>query len=141
MKVTYCCMERKFKREINALDDVFDFVENYSSANAIDPAFLFSIKFVIEELFTNMVKYNVSDSQSDISIGLQKENHRLVIQLIDYDVDAFDMSGAKDADITQSLQERKIGGLGIHLVKKMVDAIDYEYVDRKSIITLTKNLG
>ena len=133
-------MEKKFKRDIDTLAEVFDFVEQYSTKHAIDGSLLFSIQFIIEELFTNMVKYNISDTQSDISIGLHRNDRQLTIQLIDYDVDTFDITNVEEVDTTQPLQERKIGGLGIHLVKKMVDAIDYEYSNRQSKITLTKNL-
>jgi serine/threonine-protein kinase RsbW len=133
-------MEKKFKRDINTLAEVFGFVEQYSTTHAIDDSLLFSIQFIIEELFTNMIKYNISDTQSDIFIGLHKNNRQITIQLIDYDVDAFDITNVGEVDTTQPLQERKIGGLGIHLVKKMVDVIDYEYSNRQSKITLTKNL-
>ncbi len=133
-------MEKKFRRDINALGEVFDFIEDYSSAQSIETAHLFSIKFIIEELFTNLVKYNRSDLQSDIAIGLHKENRQITITLTDFGVDKFDITRAEEVDTTQSLQERKIGGLGIHLVKKMVDNIQYDYADRRSTITLTKKL-
>jgi anti-sigma regulatory factor (Ser/Thr protein kinase) len=133
-------MEKKFRRDINALGEVFEFVEHYSSTHAIEAAHLFSIQFIIEELFTNMVKYNASDKQSDITIGLHKQDRQITIVLTDYGVDKFDMTRAEDVDTTQSLQERKVGGLGIHLVKKMVDKIHYDYSDRQSTITLTKKL-
>ena|SRR5258706_9691511 len=134
-------MEKNFRRDINALGEVFDFVEQYSSAHAIEATHLFSIKFIIEELFTNMVKYSTSGIQSDISVGLDKHDRQLTIKLIDYDVDEFDITRAEEVDTTKSLQDRKIGGLGIHLVKKMVDEINYDYSNRQSTITLTKKLG
>ena len=46
----------------------------------------------------------------------------------------------EDADITLSAEERDIGGLGILMVKKSMDAVDYEYVDGKNILTIKKNL-
>ncbi len=133
-------MEMKFKRDIEALADVFQFVEDYSAANAIDQSVLFTLNFVIEELFTNMVKYNVSDTHSEILVELMKEDGRLIVKLVDNGVDEFDPTKSRDVDTTQSLEERKIGGLGIHLVKKMVDSIDYVYANRQSMITVTKKL-
>lgn len=133
-------MERYFKRNIQTLGDIFDFVDECAGALALPPSLLFSLKFVIEELFTNMVKYSVSDTRSDIAIDLRREDRRVIVRLTDSGVDAFDVTKAGDADVTLGLEERKIGGLGIHIVKRMVDSIDYQYHERQSVITFSKNL-
>ncbi len=64
----------------------------------------------------------------------------MTIRLIDRDVDSFDLTKAVAESIDKRLEERPIGGLGIHLVRKLMDGIDYEYVDRRSTITLMKKL-
>ncbi len=133
-------MQKKFKREISSLEQVFDFIDRYFSGNTVEKSVLFSVKFVIEELFTNMVKYNVSDSHSDILLNLDKHGNRLIITLTDFGVDRFDITEVQDADVSLSLEDRKVGGLGVHLIKRMVDSIDYHYSNRESTITLTKNL-
>jgi len=61
--------------------------------------------------------------------------------LIDREVEPFDITELEDPDLKGSLQERRPGGLGIYLTKNVVDAVQYEYRNRTSIITLTKNLG
>ena len=132
-------MEKKFRRDISSLNDIFGFVHDFLSLNHINDAVRFSIDFMVEELFTNMVKYNPGNS-NDILINITKIGSRLTLSLTDFDVDPFDLTKTAEVDVTRSLAERKVGGLGIHLVKKMVDDIDYEYVDRMSKITVTKNL-
>lgn len=134
-------MERKFKRNNNALAEIFSFAEESCAQLQIDTSLIFSVNFVIEELFTNMVKYNKSGSNSDISVSFNKQDSRLYIVLTDYDVDSFDLTKVDNVDTSQSLDERKIGGLGVHLVKKMVDDVQYNYSNRQSTITLIKNLG
>ena len=47
---------------------------------------------------------------------------------------------AEEPDITASAEDRSIGGLGIFMVKKMLDNVEYSYVDNYNILTLTKNL-
>ena len=136
---SYDDMEKKFRRDISSLNDIFDFVHDFLILNHIDDAVRFSIDFMVEELFTNMVKYNPGNS-NDILINITKIGSRLTLSLTDFDVDPFDLTKTAEVDVTRSLAERKVGGLGIHLVKKMVDDIDYEYVDRMSKITVTKNL-
>ena len=132
-------MEQKFKREIRSLEKIFDFISGFSTANRIGDSDVFVIKFVVEEIFTNMVKYN-SRSNKDILVSLRRHSNTLSISLIDFDVDPFDLTKTEEVDIHQSLRERKVGGLGLHLVKKMVDKVDYEYKNRESKVTLTKTL-
>ena len=97
------------------------------------------MNLAIEELFTNIIKYS-ADSGSDISIHLDIAAGDLVIKITDFDVEAFDMTAADRVDIDKPLEERRVGGIGLHLVRNMVDKITYEYKDRKACITLVKHL-
>ena len=63
----------------------------------------------------------------------------VVITFIDHGV-AYDPLGKQDPDITLSAEERKIGGLGIYIVKKCMDEISYEYKDGKNILTIKKQM-
>ena len=132
-------MEHRFKREIVSLSKIFEFIGSFAEANALNDANIFLMNFVVEEVFTNMVKYNPK-SDHDILIGVERQNNKLVITLTDFDTEPFDLTKTGDVDIHQSLKERKVGGLGIHLARKMVDTVDYEYKDRQSKVTLTKTL-
>lgn len=132
-------MEKHFQRDINSLDKIFEFICEFIAENKIDELTAFSINFAIEEIFTNMVKYN-SENQNNISISLNKDGNKLILCLTDYDVGHFDITKLKEIDINQSLQERKAGGLGLHIVKQMVDEIDYEYKNRNSRIRIIKHL-
>ena len=132
-------MEQRFEREIKALDNIFGFVDGFAASNAIDESVANVMNFVIEEIFTNMVKYNPT-SRSEILIDLKKDGKTLTISVTDFDSDPFDLTKAGEVDIHQSLRDRNVGGLGIHLVKRMVDTVDYEYKDRQSTVTLTKRL-
>jgi serine/threonine-protein kinase RsbW len=132
-------MEKKFKREVASLENIFRFVGDFANANTIDEGTVFTINFVVEEIFTNMVKYS-PESSNDILVGLEREDRTLTIRLTDSDVEPFDLTKSAEVDIHQALKERKVGGLGIHLVRKMVDSVDYEYKDRTSKVTLKKTL-
>jgi serine/threonine-protein kinase RsbW len=132
-------MEKKFKREVASLENIFEFVSMFANASSIDEGTVFTINFVVEEIFTNMVKYS-PESSNDILVGLEREDRTLTIRLTDFDVEPFDLTKSAEVDIRQALKERKVGGLGIHLVRKMVDRVDYEYKDRTSKVTLKKTL-
>ena len=106
----------------------------------IDESLAFSINLAVEELFTNMVRHNTGAGR-EISIRMETEDGRLVVTLVDEDVDPFDPSRIPDVDTNQPIEERKPGGLGLHLVKSIVDKITYEYKDRRMQVTIMKELG
>jgi anti-sigma regulatory factor (Ser/Thr protein kinase) len=132
-------MERRFPRDIAALDEVFDFVTEYFASAQIAERNVVDVCFIVEEIFTNMVKYNTEGTQ-DISVQLSRANRSLTICLTDFDVHDFDITKLPEVDTTQPPAERKVGGLGIHLVKRVAEDVTYEYENRNSKITVVKRL-
>jgi len=132
-------MDKKSKRQLNSLDGIFKFITEFSAKTGVDESVVFTINLVVEELFTNIVKYT-SENSNEILLELKKNEGDLIIHLTDFDVDPFDISKTGEVDTKQSLEERRVGGLGIHLVKQMIDKIEYEYKDRQSKIILIKHL-
>src|SRR5438874_284264 len=132
-------MEKTFERRIIALEGIFEFIEECFASYHLDDSLHFLAKFVVEELFTNMVKYNQTTNDR-ITLRLDRSDHALIISLTDYNVEPFDPRGVPDVDTSKPARERIAGGLGIYLIKKMVDKVDYEYLDRRSKITVTKYL-
>ena len=133
-------MNKKFKRSFASLDTIFAFTEAFFDAEALDRDDLFAVNFAVEELFTNMVKYNADNGQ-DILLDLRRTDDVLTVRLTDFGVEPFDVTQAPPADVDSPLEERQVGGLGLHLVPKIVDSLDYAHVDGQSRITFTKRLG
>ena len=133
--------ERKsFPRSAACLPDIFGFMDGFFRHAGIGDEHRLPMQFVVEELFTNLVKYGRGGTR-EILIDLRREGGRLVISLTDFDVERFDIRNVPDVNVELELDDRKPGGLGVHLVKRMVDDIDYEYVDGRSTTTLIKELG
>ncbi|MFQ5650620.1 MAG: ATP-binding protein [bacterium] len=132
-------MQKRFKKAITSLDRIFDFTGEFTQKHKLPESVVFSINFAIEEIFTNMVKYD-RQTPHDILIVLEKTAHDVTISLTDFEVDRFDVTTTEDVDTTQPVAERKVGGLGLHLVKRVVDDVIYEYKDKNSKITLIKCL-
>lgn len=118
---------------------ITSFVAIFLQKNDLRPELSFDVNLILEELFTNFVKYN-PEGQQDIEVGLEKNGEELEIQLVDVNVHEFDPTQAPEVDVTQKPEDRTPGGLGIHLVRKLADEINYEYRDGASIITVTKRL-
>jgi anti-sigma regulatory factor (Ser/Thr protein kinase) len=86
-----------------------------------------------------MVKYSTA-SDADVRIELTGIEGGVEVTLIDYDVEPFDVTAAPDVDITLPIEARRPGGLGLHLIRRLLDSIDYEYSgdSRQSRITFRK---
>lgn len=132
-------MEKFFKRDTNSLNEIFDFLESCISMNNLNESLAFTVKFAVEEIFTNMVKYNALGSDQ-ISISLGVEGGNVVVELVDFGGLPFDLTNARPVNFELPIEDRNPGGLGIHLVKAMVDKVDYQHSDNKNKVTLTMKL-
>ncbi len=130
-------MQKKFIRSYDSLGKIFEFTELFFEKESIEASVRYPVHFVMEELFTNMVKYNPGNS-SDILLTVGRMNGGITVSMTDYDVDAFDVTANRRVDTEAPLDKRKVGGLGLHLIQKMVDSLEYDYADRQSTITFTK---
>ena len=130
---------REFPRELAAVADLLDWCERFFEAAQIPADHRFGIQLGLEELFTNLVKYGAGSHP--IEIELVRRDSLLLASLTDQDVEPFDPTAAPDADTTLPLDARKPGGLGLHLVRRVVDRVDYTYEGRRSRTTLVKRLG
>jgi len=131
----------EFRREVAALREVFAFLEQFIDEHEIDEKTAFSVNLVVEELFTNMVRHNEGGGES-IALSLERRDDHVFLELIDTDVEPFDPDTAEVPPVDAGIEERRPGGLGIYLVKKMVDELKYEYESegRRMRITATKAL-
>ena len=131
--------ERTFPKAIGSLEEVFNHLDAFYAAEAIETGPAMSLSLVVEELFTNLVKYNTA-SRNPILVRLGRENGRVRIELVDHDVDRFDPATLPEVDVNAPMSERTPGGLGLHLVRAIVDHISFEYENRVMRIVVVKNL-
>ena len=130
---------RAFPRSLDAVSDLLDWTERFFEAAAVPDDHRYGVQLGLEELFTNLVKYGAGSHP--IEVELVRRDSLLLASLTDEDVEPFDPTAAPDADTTLPLEARKPGGLGLHLVRRVVDRVDYTYRDRRSRTTLVKRLG
>ena len=124
---------------MNSLQAVSGLVENFIKTSRLDASLIPRLQLVLEELFVNAVKYN-PDNDHPVHISMVLDVNKIVITFTDFQVPPFDVTRVPPYKTGQDLAERRIGGVGIHLVKKMMDDVNYEYLDGTSRITLTKYL-
>lgn len=134
-------MERKraFAKEIASLDEVFAFLDECFILETIDKRESLAITLVAEELFTSLVRYN-SASRTPVIISLERDGHVVHLELVDRDIDRFDPAAVPAADADAPAAARSPGGLGLHLVRAIVDRITFEYENRVMRIQVDKKL-
>jgi phosphoserine phosphatase len=125
---------RSFARSYESLEQIFAF-----TAETMGEELRRTVDFVLEELFTNVVKYG-RPSDAPVRIDIARIAGGVEVTLTDSDAEPFDVTRAPDADTNLPLEQRTPGGLGIHLVRKIVDSIEYRYSaeTRTSRITFRK---
>jgi anti-sigma regulatory factor (Ser/Thr protein kinase) len=130
-------VERAFTRTFDEITPLAMFTAETFDRLGVDPALLPTVDLAVEELFTNMVKYG-GGSDAAVRVGLAAIDGGVELTLVDRDVEAFDVTRAPDVDIGQPIDEREPGGLGLHLIRRMVDSVEYRYAKdtRESLITL-----
>ena len=98
------------------------------------------VGLTIEELVSNCIKHAYDDNREHvIEFVLTVSGHSLTILVVD-DGRAFDPSTAPQPDLSQAIEDRPIGGLGIHLLREFSDSMSYERRDDRNRLTLTKKL-
>ena len=101
----------------------------------------FSMNLALEEIVTNIIKYGYEGREEySITIRFSLEKHSLRIQIKDGAPEFNPLDLPEPEDIDKPLEERSIGGLGIHLVRKFTDNFTYRRSNNKNIITLSKSL-
>jgi serine/threonine-protein kinase RsbW len=127
--------------DLAELPRVAEMIERFCAERAIAGDCAFALNVVLEELLSNTIFYGYDDDAShSIAIALAHEDCEVSLELSD-DARPFDPLSAPPPDLDAPLEERRIGGLGIHLVKEMMDSIEYKYCDGRNHLRLRKRIG
>ena len=126
---------------VENIEVVTDFVNEQLEAFDCPVKTQMQIDIAIDELFGNIAHYAYNPEVGDATVRVEVTEDPLavVITFIDNGI-PYDPLAKEDPDTTLSAEERKIGGLGIYMVKKSMDDVAYEYKDGQNILKIRKNI-
>lgn len=127
-------VEQSFTRSVDSLEQVFDFTNEFALAHTINDKIRYVLDLAVEEFFTNMVKHNPNGS-GDIQMRMSVDGSEIIVHMVDPDSAPFDVTQKREVDLHRSLKERKVGGLGVYLIQKLVENLHYHHQKRKSTIS------
>lgn len=117
------------------------FVEQVSEAFGVAPDMVFQLNLALDEALANSVNYAYgADEEGEIELEASKDADSIVFRLIDRGVPFDPTDGDDDVDISSSAEERPIGGLGIFLIKQMMDEVRYMRQGDMNILTMKKQI-
>ena len=116
------------------------FIDEVCEATGLDMPTTMSINLALEEAVVNVMDYAYpASTQGQVLIEAEADKERMKFVITDQGI-PFDPTAKEEVDTTLSLEERPTGGLGIHLVRQIMDSINYERVNNKNVLTLRKKL-
>ena len=127
--------------DIETIPQLNEFIDLVAEEVGLDMSLTMSLNLAMEEAVVNVMDYAYPDGQKgDVEIEVTADQEWMTFVITDTGI-AFDPTTKEDADTTLSAEERPIGGLGIFLVRQLMDDINYKREGNKNVLTLRKKLG
>ena len=128
------------KSTLSELETLHGKLAQFGKTARLSAKTIYHINLVLDELFTNIVTYGQKEeAECHARICLSEDHKTLTLHMEDCGI-PFNPVEAEAPDLQSGLEERAIGGMGIHIVKNIMDDIKYERKGDKNILTLTKRL-
>jgi len=128
----------ELKNNLSEIERLSQIVTEFGGLNNLSPKVLFAVNLALEEILTNIISYGYEDNNEHvIVIRLSLKDEELVAEVED-DGRPFNPLEVPKPDISRPLEDRKIGGLGIHLVRNLMDGLEYRRYGGKNISVMKK---
>lgn len=123
------------------LSRVIDFIDAHLDEAGFGAKAKMQVSVAVEEIFVNIAHYAYAPGKGNVLIRVDTEDDNSAVTITFSDGGKpFDPTKAVDPDVTLSAEERDIGGLGIFMMKKMMDDLHYEFIDGKNVLKIKKNI-
>lgn len=135
-------MEKKLVliNEISEINRLTGFIEELGEELNLAPDLVFNLNLVLEEAVSNVILYAYPKGERQKIVLTAKKSDKSLIFVLTDSGKEFDPTQAPDADVTLSAEDRPIGGLGIFLIRQIMNRVEYQRIEGKNVLTLGKQL-
>lgn len=128
------------QNEIPEISKLTLFIDELGEELGLSPELVFNLNLVLEEAVSNIILYAYPKGEHEnISLTAKKTENQLLFVLTDTGKE-FDPTLMPDADVNLAAEDRQIGGLGIFLIRQIMNQVEYQRIDGKNVLTLGKDL-
>ncbi len=129
----------RIENDLSEIAKVDEKLDEFAEQFGVPPAIAATFHIIFDDLLNNVISYGFNDEQRHfIDVSLELTANSLIASIADDGV-PFNPLAEATPDTQLSIEDRQIGGLGIHLVINMVDDISYQRTADKNVLTLTKS--
>jgi anti-sigma regulatory factor (Ser/Thr protein kinase) len=133
-------LELTIQNQISEISRVSASFEAFAAQQQLPVQVVVAMQIVFEELLSNVIKYSYGDDvPQEIEIRVEVLAEEITATIIDEGA-AFDPFETPAPDTTLALEEREIGGLGVHIVRTMMDSVSYKRDGNRNVVTASKHL-
>jgi anti-sigma regulatory factor (Ser/Thr protein kinase) len=134
-------MRIEISNKLEELANVIAALEEFSESAALNIGIATAAELALDELLNNIISYGYLDSDSHvITVEISVVNQTLQLVISDDGI-PFNPFEQQTPDLESSIEERELGGVGIHLVKNVMDECSYQRLKERNVVTLVKKLG
>jgi anti-sigma regulatory factor (Ser/Thr protein kinase) len=130
--------ERTFTASLETIEEIVGFVDQHASEQGVHPKRSLHLQLAVEEAVANICSYAYEVPPGEVSVTVARDGSGVRVVISDNGV-PFDPLSKEDPDIRAELEARSVGGLGVFLIRRVLDEVHYNRVDGKNVLTLRVN--
>ena len=112
-------------------------IEETMRACAVPEEAILDLQLAVEEALANTILHGYRDTTGEVSIAILATQEAVQVRIEDH-APPFDPLSLPEPERGSDLARRRIGGLGVYLMRQVVDEVRYQYIEGKNVLTLTK---
>lgn len=128
--------------DLNYLDIARAFVADVANKVGLTPAEIHDFQLVVTEAITNVIEhaYAGTDGRSNVELTIEKEGQSFTVAITDYGKNKFDAEAHPNPDMTEYLSQCRVGGLGLFLMRKLMDEVEFNSDQDSNTVRFVKHI-
>ena len=133
--------ELRIKNQMAELEKVSQFIDEIGEELGLSMELIMNLNLVMEEMVVNVISYAYPEgTDAEIELLAKSDANELTLVLSDQGKE-FDPTTKKDSDMSVNPAERELGGMGIYIVKNLMNKVTYQRLEGRNLLTMTKSIN